>query len=89
MNMADIVNGLFEVFGSIAVVMSCMRLYKDKAVHGVSLVTVGFFASWGLWNLFYYPSLGQFWSAVAAGLVCLANFTWLGMLYYYKFIKVK
>lgn len=84
MSLPDLINGLFEALGSIFVALSCIKLYKDKQVHGVSALTVGFFTSWGLWNLFYYPHLGQFWSSVAAGLVALVNAAWLGMIFYYR-----
>lgn len=84
MSLPDLINVLFESAGSLAVAMSCLRLYKDKQVHGLSTLTAAFFTSWGFWNLYYYPSLGQFWSGLAAGLVCLVNATWLGMIFYYR-----
>lgn len=83
MSLADIVNALFEAFGFFAVAMSCIRVLKDKKVAGVSILTVTFFTSWGVWNLYYYPSLGQTFSGVAAGLTCLANLTWCGLLLKY------
>jgi hypothetical protein len=36
-----------------------------------------FFTSWGVWNLYYYPSLGQ-WLSFAAGIaLCLGNIAWV------------
>jgi len=83
MSFPDLINGLFEAFGFVAVMFSVVRVYKDKKVAGISLVTTIFFTSWGFWNLFYYPHLGQTFSAGAAGLVCLANSLWCALLFYY------
>lgn len=80
----DIVNGLYEFLGAPFIVLSILRLAKDKKVHGVSWVHVGFFTSWGFWNLFYYPHLGQ-WCSFAGGVaIVVANSFWLGQLIYYK-----
>ncbi|KKL45911.1 hypothetical protein LCGC14_2350840, partial [marine sediment metagenome] len=56
---ADFINGAFELLGAVAIFGHVRRVLKDKAVAGVSILSVCFFASWGLWNLYYYPSLGQ------------------------------
>lgn len=87
MTLPDIINGLFESFGFIAVAFSCVRLLKDKQVKGVSLVTTTFFTSWGLWNLYYYPALGQMFSGVAAGLVCSANLFWCYLILKYRKVQ--
>lgn len=84
MSFADLVNMSFEVLGSLAVLASCLRLMKDKEVKGVSLVTTAFFTSWGFWNLYYYPSLGQTLSGVAAGAVCAANVFWCVLILKYR-----
>lgn len=80
----DFINGLFEILGGLFILLSCRRLRADKAVHGVSLLHIAFFNSWGFWNLGYYPSLGQWWSFVGGLGVVTANTTWLCMLIYYK-----
>lgn len=82
--MKDIINGLFEAFGSVAVFLSCLRLIKDKQVKGISVMTVIFFTSWGFWNMFYYPSLGQMFSSLAAVSVCLMNSFWVFLLIKYR-----
>lgn len=81
---SDIVNGLFEVFGSVAVAFSCYRLFKDKQVKGISLITTLFFTSWGFWNLFYYPHLGQVMSTLGAGGVCAMNTLWCVLIVKYR-----
>ncbi len=84
MNWADSVNGTFELVASAAIIGHCLRLYKDKMVRGVSLTATAFFTSWGFWNLYYYPSLGQILSFAAGVGVVLANISWLGMMIYYS-----
>ena len=82
--MNDIINGSFELLGGLAICQSIFRVIKDKSVKGVSVPHVAFFSFWGLWNLYYYPSLGQmvsFWGGIG---VTTANTIWVGLLFYYK-----
>jgi hypothetical protein len=46
-------------------------------VRGVHWSTPTFFWSWGFWNVFYYPSLDQWFSFGAGLLVLFANTAWL------------
>lgn len=82
--MPDLVNGLFELFGFVAICLSIRRVLKDKQVAGISKITVFFFTSWGLWNTYYYPHLGQVISSIGAYATCLANCLWLGLLVKYR-----
>lgn len=75
---------MFEAGGTVAVLLSCRRLYHDKQVRGVSMWAVGFFAAWGAWNLFYYPHLQQWWSFAAGVGVMVANLAWIIMAIYYR-----
>ena len=84
MNVADIINGAFESLAGGAVLFHCYRLYKDKQVKGVSVISTVFFSLWGFWNLYYYPSLDQwvsFWGGIS---IVTANCIWVGMMIYYK-----
>lgn len=81
--MSDLVNSLFEVLGVIFVLPSIFLLYRQKSVRGISPWHVGFFVCWGYWNIYYYPSLGQWLSAVAAGGLAVINSAYLGMMGYY------
>lgn len=83
-NVADLINGCFEALGGFAISLSCLALYRAKMVRGVSIWHMGFFLAWGLWNLYYYPSLGQ-WLSFAGGLgVAMANLIFVGMILYYN-----
>lgn len=84
MTAPDIINGSFELLGGFFILLSILRLYKDKKVRGVSVVHVAFFWAWGVWNVFYYPHLGQLASTIGAWIVLTANTVWTGMLIYYR-----
>jgi uncharacterized membrane protein YfcA len=83
----DVVNGLYELLGAPFIVLSIIQLAKDKKVRGISWFHVGFFTTWGFWNLFYYPHLGQ-WCSFAGGVaIVVANSIWLTQLIYYKKVE--
>lgn len=77
MNMPDLINGGFEACASIFILNHCRVLWASKQANGVSLLSTAFFMVWGLWNLFYYPHLGQTFSFYAGIAVVLANLTWI------------
>lgn len=82
--MPDLINGLFEIFGAFAVLDHCRVLRGTQSWSGISLKATAFFFTWGLWNLFYYPHLDQWWSFLAGALLALANSYWLFLLWKYK-----
>ena len=73
----DLINGLFEFGGSIFTWANCWRVKKDGGYAGVFLPGIVFFTSWGAWNLYYYPSLGQWWSFHGGLSIMLANIVWI------------
>jgi hypothetical protein len=81
---ADITNALFEVLGAVMVLNHCRVVVKDKAVAGVSVLSVFFFSLWGIWNLYYYPSLGQWWSFAGGIAIAVANCCWVYLLVKYS-----
>lgn len=80
----DTINGLFETLGGLFVASSCVRLYKDKQVHGVSLIHPLFFLAWGFWNLYFYPQYGCWWSFWGGIGVVATNVVWISMMIYYS-----
>lgn len=80
----DVINGLFEAGAGVAQFLNCKALHRDKIVRGVNWQATAFFMSWGLWNLFYYPHLGQFWSWLGGWLIVSANATWVFMYLRYR-----
>lgn len=80
----DLLNGAFELLGAVAILNHCRAVIRDKAVAGVSALSTAFFAAWGCWNLFYYPSLGQWFSFVGGLGIVLANALWVALLIRYR-----
>lgn len=80
----DHMNALFEFIGGCMIWMNCLAVYRDQKVAGVRWWTTGFFAAWGLWNIFYYPHLDQFWSFYAGLYIVAANVAWVALLIYYS-----
>ena len=79
----DHVNGIFELGGGLLTWLSVRRLVIDKEVKGVSWWPIWFFTVWGIWNLYYYPHLDQWWSFVGGIFIVVANTVWLVLLVYY------
>lgn len=81
--MPDLINALFAVLGCIFVLNHCRVLYRDKEVKGVSKLSTAVFFAWGVWNLFYFPHLGQWLSFFGGLAIVLGNCVWLAMMLYY------
>ena len=86
---ADFTNGLFEAAGAVFILNHCRVLFHDKSVKGVSIISTIFFSSWGFWNLYYYPSLDQWWSFFGGILIVTSNVLWIGLMIYYKQLEAK
>ena len=80
----DYVNGSFETFGSLIGWLNVRQIIRDKKVSGVYWPTQIFFATWGVWNLYYYTALDQpisFWGGL---ILALANIIWVILAKYYE-----
>lgn len=82
--MNDIINGGFELVAGFLLWINVWRLYHDKKVRGVAILPTSFFAAWGYWNLYFYPSLNCWYSFIGGALVVLANTVWVGQMVYYR-----
>lgn len=80
----DLINGIFEIIGSIFLWLNVIKLHKDKMVRGYHWLTTAFFMSWGYWNLYYYPYLDQWFSFGGGCSIVLANTVWLVQMFYYR-----
>lgn len=79
MNLPDLANGAFEATGGCFVWMNVYRLWRDRQVRGTFWPATLVFTAWGIFNLYYYPHLGQ-WLSFSGGLVIvLANAAWVTM----------
>ena len=84
MKVPDLLNGLFELGGGGLTWFNVVKLRKDRKVRGIDWRVVTFFMAWGLWNLFYYPSLGQGWSTAGGAVMTIANTAWLWLAIKYR-----
>jgi hypothetical protein len=73
----DWVNGGFELFGGLVNWLNVAAVFRDKKVRGVSSAPAMVFTAWGLWNLFYYPHLSQWWSFAGGLVIVAANMAWV------------
>lgn len=80
----DQINALFEFCGAVFILNHCRVLFKAKQVAGVSLLSTAFFFLWGVWNVFYYPHLDQWYSFYAGLCITAANTLWIVMLVHYS-----
>jgi predicted membrane channel-forming protein YqfA (hemolysin III family) len=80
----DLINGLFEVGGGVAILGHCFTLMKDKIVKGVNWASVLFFTIWGIWNIYYYPHLNQWYSFLGGLLIAAGNAWWITLIVKYK-----
>ena len=76
---SDAINGLFELIGAFLCWTNFRQLMRDRQIKGVYWPATAFFAVWGLWNLYYYPSLGQWFSFAAGVVLCAGNLAWVGL----------
>lgn len=84
---ADAANALLETLGGFFVLGHCRAVWRDRQVKGVSVISTVFFLVWGVWNLYYYPSLGQ-WLSLAGGIfLTLANLLWVSLLIYFSRVQ--
>lgn len=79
----DIINASFEFVGAYLTWKNYRQVVIDQGYAGIYWPACVFFTSWGLWNLFYYPSLDQWWSFVGGLALIASNCLWLWSLWYY------
>lgn len=80
----DQINGTFELVGAWFAWVNALTLYREKGVRGVYWPAWAFFSAWGLWNLFYYPALEQWWSFYGGVALVSGNLAWVGLAMVYQ-----
>jgi hypothetical protein len=80
----DIVNGGFEFFGGAFNWLNVRRLMIDKKLRGVSKLPTIIFTTWGVWNIWYYPHLGQWMSFWGGTVIVGANMFWCYLAWKYR-----
>ena len=77
----DTGNALFELIGAWFTWKNAAQLRRDRRILGVYWPATAFFTAWGLWNLYYYPALGQWLSVTAGAILVSGNLAWLWLAY--------
>ena len=72
----DIINGLLEFGGAVALALDIRCLIRDKEVKGVYWPAKLFFLTWGVWNLYFYSFYDHAWSWWGGLAICVMNATW-------------
>jgi drug/metabolite transporter superfamily protein YnfA len=80
----DIINGTFEIIGGMLCCLNVRQIWRDRKVTGFYWPTQAFFAIWGMWNLYFYPTLGQWFSFGGGVFLVLANTTWTLLAHHYS-----
>lgn len=89
MEIRDSVNAAFECFGAVSAWLNVREYLKDREVKGVVWSMTVFWIAWGVWNLWYYPSLNQWLSFYAGIFLCAGNIAWVYLVVKDKFNKSK
>lgn len=63
--------------------MNAWKLHKDRVVKGVYWPITGFFALWGVWNLYYYRAIEQWFSWYGGMVLVVGNLLWFGQAIYF------
>ena len=79
----DLFNGILEFIGSLTIWANVWKLRRDEEVKGVHWEMMIFFACWAGFNLVYYPHLNQMWSLAGAISMFVAEWSWVGLAWYY------
>lgn len=79
----DLVNATLELLGGLIILANVRAALLDQKIRGSHWLPSAFFSGWAVWNIYYYPSLGQYASAVAAVAPLSAHAWWL--LLYWRF----
>lgn len=80
----DLINALFEFGMALTICLSGWKLHKEKSVRGFHWSQVAFPTAWGIFNLFYYPSLGQNLSFFGGVAVVTCNLCYLSAIWTYR-----
>jgi len=81
----DVINGLFEFGGAIALSLHVKQILKDKKTRGVSWAPFVFFTSWGWWNaLVYYPAVNCWWSWAGGIALVAVNTVYCYLMWRYR-----
>lgn len=80
---SDLTNGAFELVGALMLALNVRRLCRDKEVKGFAPGPLAFFCGWGMWNCYFYPAHGLWYSFAGGALLCAVNLVYVLQVVYY------
>jgi hypothetical protein len=83
-HLPDIINASFELGGALTQTLNIKAILADRKVMGVSWLTTLFFSVWGIWNLYFYSDLQQWFSLGAGMALTVTNLLWVFLVFYFK-----
>jgi hypothetical protein len=83
MRVPDLINACFEASGALAQALNVRQLLRDKLIRGFHIGPTIFFTSWGIWNLYFYPAVGQWYSFVGGATLCATNALYVALTLHY------
>lgn len=76
-HLSDLINSFgFELASCLFLSLNIYSLYRDKIVKGMSVLSMAFYNSWAIWNVFYYYSINQSWSYYIGVAVAILTTWW-------------
>lgn len=84
MTLADLTNGGLELVAACLQTINIRALLRDRQVRGVRWHMTLFYVGWGLWNCYFYPSLGQWFSTFGGVVMTCANIVWVTLAIRYR-----
>lgn len=87
MQLPDLINACFE--GGIGILgwTNVHALWRDREVKGTNWVLQFWVTAWGLFNLYYYPHLGQWLSFIGGLSIFGANAVWISSYSYLRWFR--
>ncbi len=73
----DISNSLFELVGTIFTWMNVWYILKDREIKGIYWPSSFYMATYGLWSLYYYINLSQWYSLTIGVAHVVGTLVWL------------
>jgi len=81
---SDIINGLYELLASIFLSLNIYATYKAKKSVGINILSIIFFSSWGMYNLFFYHINHLCYSFYGGIAMVTVNLTWIFFILKYR-----
>ena len=76
----DLINGILEMGGALITLLSVRQILRDRAMAGFHWGPTIFFTGWGVWNLYFYPSISMPLSTAGSAALVLVNAFYLHLM---------